>query len=320
MHTLGTDRPGDLRPLRLGYFSASAVSLMAKDTGIYRAHGLSVTEDPVPSSTEQMRRLIGGHYDAVLTSPDNVLNYRVNASGPFGRSDLRILAGVDMGLGLSIMGTPGLRTIADLAGKRVGVDVPNSGFAYALYEVLAKAGVPRGEYQVVTMGSTPRRAGALLAGDCDATLLNAGHDLLAEANGAVRLARVSSVLGPYPGTAIAAVAGAVAERPDLYAAFVAAWSEATRATLEPANREQVVSELADGLSAPAPVAQAAYDTVVGRREGLIPDGVLEPAGWRLLVDLRQASRGFDADVDVDLLRSEVPVSDTHTARTAEESR
>jgi len=135
--------------VRLGYFSASAVSMLAHDTGIYRANRLSVIEEAVPSSPEQFRRLLSGEYDLVLTSPDNVLNYRLNCRKPLQQAaDIRILAGVDMGMGLSVMAAPDVSSINDLRGRRIGVDVPDSGFAYALFEVLDRAGLHRHDYEV----------------------------------------------------------------------------------------------------------------------------------------------------------------------------
>jgi hypothetical protein len=53
---------------------------------------------------------------------------------------------------------------------------------------------------------------------------------------------------------------------------------------------------------------------------LIPDGRFDPSGWRLLVDLRVASGGLDADIEVDLLRTTVPMVDTCRLPVPEENR
>ena len=98
-----------------------------------------------------------------LTSPDNVLAYRYNPRNPLGRlADARMVAAVDRGMGLGLYARPGL-TAADLRGARVGVDVPVSGFALALYALADVLGVARDDYELVTLGSTPRRLEALLA-------------------------------------------------------------------------------------------------------------------------------------------------------------
>lgn len=293
--------------LRLGYFSASIVSRLAQ-FGSYSRHGLRVVEDPVPSSTEQFRRLLEGAYDVVLTSPDNVLNYRVNASNPLARlADIRIVAGVDLGMGLSLMGAPGQNSIAGLRGARIGVDVPSSGFAGVLFDLMRAHGLEPGDYEVRSLGSTPRRVGALFAGNCDATMLNAGHDLIAEHTGAVRLARISSTVGRYPGSVLAVRAGLLDEHPAMLGRFLTAWQTAVDEVVDPRHSERVRAELARALDLPPELVTDAYRTVLDPAEGLIPDGRFDAGLWKLLVDLRERAGRFDADVDVDRVRGEVPV-------------
>ena len=310
-----------LDELRIGYFSANTVFMIAQSLGIFRAYRLTVFEDAVPSSTEQFRRLMAGEYDLVLTSPDNVLNYRVNSSNSLKElADIRILAGVDMGMGLSLLAAPDVSSIADLRGRSIGVDVPTSGFAYAMYEVLARAGLRRHEYEVLTLGATPRRAGALADGHCAATLLNSGHDLIAEDTGARRLARVSDALGAYLGAVLAARTEVIAERPGLFGRFLLAWREAVQATLDPLNRGFVEAQLAARLSTSPELARAIYQTAVSPAEGLIPDGQVDLSSWQLLVDLRLSWSGFDADVAPELLRTALPLVDTHVSAPPESKR
>lgn len=293
--------------LRLGYFSASIVSRVAQ-LDSYSRHGLRVIEDAVPSSTEQFRRLLDGTYDVVLTSPDNVLNYGVNLSNPLARlADIRILAGVDMGLGLSLMGAPGLSGIEALRGGRIGVDVPSSGFAGVLFDLLQANGLDRSDYEVHSLGSTPRRASALLAGECDATMLNAGHDLIAEHAGAIRLARVSAAVGRYPGSVLAVRAELLDERPEVLSRFRGAWHAAVNEVLDPEQQKRVRAELVRALELPAAVAIDAYRTVLDPAQGLVPDGRFEAKWWELLVELRVRAGRFDAGVDVESVRRNVPI-------------
>lgn len=295
--------------LSLGYFSASVVSRIAQ-AGPYADHGVAVTEDPVPSSTEQFRRVADGTYDLVLTSPDNVLNYRVNPSNPLGRLvDVRILAGVDRGMGLSLLGAPGSTSIAELRGRRIGVDVPTSGFAGALFDILRAAGLGPGDYEVLSLGSTPRRVGALLGGGCDATMLNAGHDVIAEHRGATRLARVSTALGRYPGSVLAAHADVVEKRPDALRSFLRAWREAVDIAVDPHHHELVESELARGLDIDHDVARDVYRTLLDPDQGLIADCAFDAESWSLLVDLRERADRFDDGVNPALVRHELPVTE-----------
>ena len=143
------------------------------------------------SSPGQFRSLLDGEIDVAFTSPDNVLAYRFGPTNPLGALPTSsIVSTVDRGCGLGALRPAGLRGPERLRGAVVGVDVPTSGFAPG--DVLPRRagwGWGRDEYRLVALGSTPRRLEALLAGECDATMLNAGNELLAEQAGCVLLAR-----------------------------------------------------------------------------------------------------------------------------------
>jgi len=184
------------QPFRLGIFSANVVATWAHERGVFAAHGLAVEQVLVASSPAQFASLMDGEYDAVLTSPDNVATYVLNERNPLGRRlDLQILRAVDRGGRLSLIGAPGTERVADLAGRRFGVDVPTSGFAFVGFALLRRAGLEPGrDVEVVTAGATPRRRQLLAAGEFEATLLNAGHEARAVRSGAHVLGVVSEVV------------------------------------------------------------------------------------------------------------------------------
>src|ERR1700737_2212675 len=139
------------RLVRLGVFSPSVLLGVAAAEGTLDRAGLQGEEIPVASSSHQFTLLLAGELDAVLTSPDNVLAYRGSSANPLGRTvDVRILAAVDRGLGLSLFHGPrisGLSGLSGLSGVRggvLGVDVPTSGFAFVAYELLARHGLRYG--------------------------------------------------------------------------------------------------------------------------------------------------------------------------------
>ena len=65
-----------------------------------------------------------------------------------------------------------------------------------------RAGLSPGDYSIATLGSTPRRAEALMEGRCSVTVLNAGNELRAQTAGCSCIASVTE-LGPYLGTVLA---------------------------------------------------------------------------------------------------------------------
>jgi ABC-type nitrate/sulfonate/bicarbonate transport system substrate-binding protein len=189
--------------IAVGTFTPSVLLGVARRTGALEAAGLEVREVPVPSSPAQFRSLLQGELDVALTSPDNVVAYRFDPENPLGaQADVRVLSTVDRGMGLGLYARPGLPAADVSAAWVFGVDVPTSGFALALFALAERAGVPRESVQVVALGSTPNRLKALLAGDCDATMLNAGNELVAEAEGCALLGPVTDVCSPYVGTVL----------------------------------------------------------------------------------------------------------------------
>lgn len=256
--------------IQLGTFTPSVLLRVARRTGRLAAARLDVVESPVASSPAQFAALLDGSLDAVLTSPDNVLAYRYSPDNPLGRTaDVRILSAVDRGMGLALYGR---------LGRTFGVDVPNSGFAFAMYAIAESLGRPRDSYDVVALGSTPKRLTALLAGECDATMLNAGNELHAEAGGYRALGRASVVCAPYLGTVLAAL-----EPRD---SLAAALTETAAEVVAGSHDELVIEEAAGALDLPGPLAARYLTRLKDRAEGLVPDGVVDPDAIHTLVDLR----------------------------------
>lgn len=272
-----------MEPIVVGSFTPSVLLDVAERTGELAAHDVRVSEVPVTSSPAQFRSLLDGSLDVALTSPDNVLAYRFSPGNPLGElADVRIVAAVDRGMGLGLYGRPGL-TAAELAGAVVGVDVPTSGFALALYALADSLGVDRADYELVALGSTPRRLEALLAGECTATMLNAGNELAAEAAGCVRLAAVTEVCAAYLGTVVA-VAG------ERRAGAAVRLSAALTVTIGRILGGELTDEAAEAatrrLGLDDTLALRYVERMRSDTDGLVPGGHVDPAALATLVHLR----------------------------------
>lgn len=267
----------------VGSFTPSVVLDLAARIGALADAGLTVDEVSVTSSPGQFRSMLADEVHVGLTSPDNVLAYRFNPSNPLGSTlDVRIVSAVDRGMGLGLYGRPGM-TASDLRGARLGVDVPVSGFALALYALASSLGVERSDYSLETLGSTPQRLAALLAGECDGTMLNAGNELVAEEAGCVRLASAAESLSPYLGTVVA-VAGTdhLAEARALAAALTIVGDrildgELTEEAAESASRRLGLSD---------DLALRYVERLRDPRDGLVHGGEVDRAALQNLVDLR----------------------------------
>lgn len=267
----------------VGSFTPSVLLDVARSTGRLAARELEVDEVPVTSSPAQFRSLLDGELDVALTSPDNVLAYRFNPGNPLGGlADVRIVAAIDRGMGLGLYGRPGT-TPADLVGAPLGVDVAVSGFALAMYALAESLGVTRDQYELAQLGSTPRRLEALLAGDCTATMLNAGNELIAEQRGCVRLASGADLLSPYLGTVVAIAGDA---RLDVARRLSDGLLETAREIVGGRLGEETAESASRRLGLDGELSQRYVDRLRDPRDGLVPDGVIDRGALETLVRLR----------------------------------
>jgi ABC-type nitrate/sulfonate/bicarbonate transport system substrate-binding protein len=287
-----------LTQLHVGTFTRSLLIDLARSTGRLADAGLDVEESSVVSSPAQFAALESGALDVVLTSPDNVLAYRFLTDNPLGRNlPVEIIAAIDRGLGLSLWVGPGVADTEAVRGGVLAVDVPRSGFAFVAYALLQRAGLAPGDYTIESLGSTPRRAAALIEGSCAATVLNAGNELRAEGAGCRVVSRVAD-LGPYLGTVVAALASpddqVVAARLRLADALLAT----SREILDGGRDQEVVESATRLLGLDEIQARAHLDCLLDPERGLIPDGQVDEASVLTLVDLRRAYLPTDELDDV----------------------
>jgi ABC-type nitrate/sulfonate/bicarbonate transport system substrate-binding protein len=278
-----------VRELRLGTVSPSALLEVAARTGALDGAGLRIVEVPASSSREQFAALLDGDLDAIVTNPDNVVAYRCVPDNPLGRlGDVRILAALDRGLGLSLCAAPG---ITELDGATLGVDVPGSGLAFVGYELLQRLGI---RYAVTALGSTPRRATALLTGGCAMTVLNAGNELRAEHQGARRIASVADI-GPYIGAVLATTGDSLHRNGFDLRSLVGVLLRTARDVVAGRRPELLLSAVQDRLAFDEYLARRHIAVLVSRGTGLTPNGRFRDAELKTVLALR--NRHTKAELD-----------------------
>ena len=174
--------------LRQSHFVPPVSYLLAAELGFLR--GVEVLPTRTPSSAEQLRALLAGEQDMVVTAIDNLFEWtRAGA-------DVRLVAQVEQTTPLGIYAGGDVESLADLAGCRFAVDAPDNGFALIAKRLLRDAGV---EVDYVVVGGVRERLDALLGGQVDATLLGPPFDKLAEKAGMRRVVDVNALLPELPG-------------------------------------------------------------------------------------------------------------------------
>jgi ABC-type nitrate/sulfonate/bicarbonate transport system substrate-binding protein len=83
----------------------------------------------------------------------------------------------------SLIAKPGIRSFADLKGKRLGFADQGGSISISMRKLLVLHGLKDSDYDIKVVEGTPARANCLKQGDCDAVPLGQPQDVAAQAQG-----------------------------------------------------------------------------------------------------------------------------------------
>ncbi len=280
-------RAAEPTPLRVSVFPGvqNLPIFVGQDRGIFARHDLAVALQTTPNSPTQRAGLAAGTFEIAHAAVDNAV-----AMVELAKKDAVVVMGGDNSM-QEIFAQPGTASLADLRGKTVIVDAPNTAYALIVKKALLDAGLAAGrDYTLKPTGGTFQRLGFMKEHrDYAATMLNPPYSIMAVRDGLVSLGTAGKLIGPYQGTgafvmrAWAQANGPVLER------YIAAYVESLRWMLVPANRGEAVALLARHLKLPADVAGATFDQAVAG--GLARDARLDMDGFRNALGIRAATEG-----------------------------
>lgn len=264
-------------PLRAITFTRYPPLELGQELGSYAAEGLDLSVEVTPSSLAQMQGLTNGRWDIAVTAFDNLL-------ASVDREGVRsvALAGVSR-LNLSLWARREIQSWADLHGKPVAADAPNTAFALVLRRILLEhdLDLDAGDYQLLGVGGNPERLASMEAGETYAGMFTTPGDEAAARAGMHKLADYQDVLPDYPGNVLA-VAQPWLDQPvnrDAAVRFLRAWLRTVEWGCNPANRDEAIAIMARRLE----VSVAAAATLV---DGILTDSAPNPASFQVVLDLR----------------------------------
>lgn len=257
--------------------------------GFFVAQGLELAVEATAGSMAQMTDLAAGRFEVAMTAIDNIVAYvEGDGEAPIGaQPDFFAFLGSDDSF-LSLVAQPGIATTADLRGRALSVDAATTGYAFALFEMLAQAGLRPGDTRVVRVGGMTQRWDDLRAGGSAATLLSAPYDILAHQSGFTVLARASAAVGAYQGNVAAARRSWAAAHPEAVHGFIRGYVRSVAWLYDPANRsaacdilQRNVAGLTDAMAA------ASHAVLLDPVTGFFRDGQIRMDGVRTVLELRQ---------------------------------
>jgi ABC-type nitrate/sulfonate/bicarbonate transport system substrate-binding protein len=258
------------------------------DKGLFAREGLRIEVQHTPNSVTQMTDLAAGKFEIAMTGVDNIVAY-VEGQGeaPIGpQPDFFAFMGSDSAF-LSLVCGPDIKEISALRGKQLLVDAMTTGYAFVLYDILRRSGLPAETYEVARAGGMIERWTKLRAGEGDGTLLSAPYNLIAKAHGLNELARAVETLGPYQGNVGAARRSWANANEKIVVGYIRAYRDAIDWLYAPDHRSEAIAILRQNLpQMTEEVAKASYDELLHPKFGFYRGGEIDQAGLACVLALR----------------------------------
>jgi NitT/TauT family transport system substrate-binding protein len=192
-------------------------TVLAKQLGEFEKAGLDVELVDLKGGSDALKAVLGGSADVVSGYFDHCVNLAAK------KQELQAFVVYDRYPGLVLVVAPShtndIKSIKDLAGKKVGVSAPGSSTDFFLKYLLKKNGIDPADTAVIGVGLGATAVAAMQQGQIDAavmldpsvTVLQGGHpDLKILADTRTQKDTLEMFGGEYPGGALYSTAAWVA--------------------------------------------------------------------------------------------------------------
>lgn len=259
----------------------------AQALGLFEKRGLVVELKPAPNSEEQRRGLAEGRYQIVHGAADQAVSMVEDM-----KVDAVIVAGGDNGFNHLFVQRE-IASVADLKGRTLVADVANTGWSFVAYELLKRAGLNRGDYDVTEVGA-PFRRFEVMRDDrtMAAAILNPPFAIRARRAGLKDMGAVTDVIGPYLGQVPYVLRSWVQANAETLVAYLAASIDGLRWALDPENKAAAIRLYAKRLNLPEDIAEETYVAATHPKQGLAKDAAFDLAGFKTTLRLRADFTGM----------------------------
>ena len=283
-----------MTPLVVSAFpNAKALPLWAGEAlGVFERFGLALTIDLTPGSDAQRQKLLDGRIQIAQAAVDNALQLIVEGH------DVIIAMGGESGMNDFIVQAD-VKGFADLRGRALVVDAPNTAYALLARKILAGAGLEAGEdYQIKPIGNASMRFKAMLEDPFNAGgVMNPPFSSEAKLRGMKSLGRLTDLLGPYQAGGAFLLRAFAAQHAATVEAYIKAYVTCLRWVLDPANRGAGIDLLMSRLTLTHDVASAAHEQIIEPGFGFQTDAKLDLVGVRNMLATRAQTQGRHPRLD-----------------------
>jgi ABC-type nitrate/sulfonate/bicarbonate transport system substrate-binding protein len=285
--------------LRVGKSVPEAFSFVPLDVGLrvglFRKYGVEIEASSLSGGAKLQQALAADSIDMGLGSGPEMS--AIQKGSPV--KAVAAMAGAPRLLALLVGPDGGVKSVADLKGKKIGVTTTNSLTAWLVSELSRQQGWGPDGIEVTPLGATAGQFAALKTHQIDGLVADIATLLQAEANGQGRiLFRFGDLVKDFHIHVIFATNKLIAQRPDAIRAFLEAWFE-TIAFMR-ADKARTVEIAKDVIHVDPAITARTYDELMPM---FSDDGKFNPKAMAAL------SRSY---VDLKILPSEPDMSKFYT--------
>jgi ABC-type nitrate/sulfonate/bicarbonate transport system substrate-binding protein len=277
-----------LTPLKAKAFpGAQALPAIAGvQQGIFEKHGIKLELLFTQTSQEQRDGLAAGDFQVAHAAVDNAVAMVERA-----KHDVIIVTGGDSSMN-EFFAQADVRSIADLKGRTVIVDAPNTAYALQAKKILRMHGLNDGDYTLKPVGGTLFRYRAMRENkDLAASMLNPLFSVDAPSAGLKSLGRAVDLIGPYQATGAWVLRKWATANADTLERYIAGLIESTRWAVARENKDAAVKILAERFKLQPQVAERTWEMLADPKFGLAPDARFDLAGFKNVLALRAEIEG-----------------------------
>src|SRR5882762_1431684 len=250
--------------------------------GLFAKYGLAVELENTESSQSQRDGLAAGRFQIAHAALDNAV-----AMIEVAKRDVIIVSGGDSGMNEFFVQS-GISSFADLRGKTVVVDAPDTAYALQAKKLLLQHGLREGaDYTVKQVGAVSFRYKAMIEDKTNAAgILNLPFTVEAAERGLKSLGGLVDLLGPYQAAGAFVMRAWANDNAEALERYLAAYVQAVRWIRDRNNRTEAVALLVEKLTLDRKIAERTYDLLVVPVSGFTPDARFDVEGFRNMLALR----------------------------------
>ena len=270
--------------LRVNVFAGSTnfPLFVAIEKGFMRERKISIAIQNTPDSDQQRAGLAAGKFEIAHAAVDNAL-----AMVEAAKEDVIIVSGGDGSMNEFIV-RANINSIAEMRGKVLAVDAPNTAYGLAAKKILKNYNLLEGrDYTVRAVGGSTARAAALMANpELAGGMLNPPFAFMVKEKGLKSLGTQFSLVGSYQATGAFVMRKWATANAGVLERYLAAYIEGQRYVMNPANRAEMVNLLAERFKLSPAVAEGTYLALMTTGSGMAPDARLSMDGFKNVLAIR----------------------------------